>query len=119
MHSVYLEAVKQHIELLKNSIEPRFYDLINSRVTQIRPPTRISRVPRNINEFANFKASEFRNWLLCYFLVCFDGLINVSYLKHFALLAQAIYYLNQESITIDEINTAETLIIQCVVNGQR
>lgn len=114
MHSVYLGVAKQHIELLLKYVQPRFHKLINERLTAIKPPTRISRLPRPIGEIANFKASEFRNWLLYYFLVCFDGVLERKYLKHFALLSQAIYYLNQASITVDELNKAEILITQYI-----
>ncbi|CAG5096787.1 Protein of unknown function [Cotesia congregata] len=114
MHSVYLGVVRQHILLLLDLVDSKFFNHINGRTAAIKPPTRISRLPRPIGEIKNFKASEFRNWLLYYFLVCFDGLLESKYMKHFALLSQAIYYLNQASITLEELHNAEILLDQYV-----
>lgn len=114
MHNVFLGVTKQHMTLLIDLIEPKYHQLITDRVKKIKPPSRISRAPRSIKDIANFKASEFRNWLIYYSLTCFNALIDIKYLKHLALLSQAIYYLNQECITSDEIDKAELLLIQYV-----
>ncbi|XP_057335690.1 uncharacterized protein LOC130674389 [Microplitis mediator] len=116
LHAVFLGAVKQHTNLLLNTADSPFYighptdkKRINNRLLSIKPPSRRTRVPREIDTFNQWKGSELRNWL-DYVAPCLDGILQVKYINHFALLSQAIHYLNSDSVTMVDLETAGRLI---------
>ena len=82
MHNVYRGIMKHLTELiLKTKIKNRCIGnstnlrRINNRLLKIKPPSKISRKPRNINTRGSWKTSEWRNWLLYYCLPCLKNII--------------------------------------------
>lgn len=121
MHAVFLGVVKHHTKLLLTSTNTPWYigsaanlQLIAGRLGAIHPPNRISKTPRSITTWKQWKASEWRNWLLYYSLPCLHGILPLVYLKHLSLLVQAIYNLSQESITPQEMDQSEALLTKFV-----
>lgn len=125
LHSVLLGVTKQYTELILTSYGKNYYvgapnqlAVINERLLSFKPPTCITRSPRPIEERRNWKASEWRSWLVWYILICLRGLLPEKYLHHTALLVTAIQTLLQESISNDELVDAHTLLVKFVVQFQ-
>lgn len=55
---------------------------INERLLKITPPSSVSWFPRSLKERAQWKANEWRMWLLFYSVVCLRGILKAPYLKH-------------------------------------
>ncbi|XP_039304623.1 uncharacterized protein LOC120357652 [Solenopsis invicta] len=126
MHSVLLGVTRQYTEMILTSRGEEYYvgspnqlAIINQRLTSIRPPTCITRLPRTLEERKCWKASEWRSWLLWYMLICLRGLFPMKYLRHVALLITAIHILLQKSVTIENINRAHQLLIKFLVKLQK
>ncbi|XP_071570621.1 uncharacterized protein [Temnothorax nylanderi] len=126
MHSVLLGVIRQYTEMILTSRGEEYYvgspnqlAIINQRLTSIRPPTCITRLPRTLEERKCWKASEWRSWLLWYMLICLRGLLPMKYLRHVALLITAIHILLQKSVTIESIDHAHQLLIKFLVQLQK
>ena len=93
--------------------------LVHTRVSEIethllkmKPPNRITRVPRSFTQHLNYwKASEFRSWLLFYSLPALYDILPSIYYEHFALLSSAVFLLLQESISEKDLTTANKLLL--------
>ena len=83
---------------------------IDNILLSIRPPSTISRAPRSVTLRCYWKASEWRNWLLMYAVLCLNGVLQTSYFHHFVLLVCAIDILNGVSISISDLQYAENLL---------
>ena len=115
MHCVLLGVMKKMINLWTNATFKKeswyigqYIKLINSRILRIKPPNIITRLPHAIDDLANWKASQYRSFLLFYSLPCLVGVLKNNYLLHYLNLVNAIYILLQKSITVDELQTAES-----------
>lgn len=120
MHNVYLGVIKRITDLILNGAasntwyvgSPRNMALIDHRLLQCKPPTRISRLPRSVKYLKLWKASEWRNWLLYYCLPCLDGIVQNKYLENLALLSEASYILNSDSILVTDMEKAKGLLLE-------
>jgi len=83
---------------------------IDQRLVNIRPPACISRAPRSLKLRRYWKASEWRNWLCIYSVVCLRGILASSYFKHFLLLVCAVEILTAVSISADDLSVAESML---------
>lgn len=126
MHSALLGVTKQYTELLLSSTQKEYYVgapnqlvVINQRLLSFRPPTCITRLPRPVEERRNWKASEWRSWLIWYMLICLRGLLPLKYLQHLSLFVTAMQLLLQESISKDQITIADALLLRFVVQFQK
>ena len=118
MHLVFLGVVRLLTKLMFQptfSAEPfsvyKFVDLIDERLTSIKPSHLVSRVPRSISDSLKFwKAAELRNWFFYYSIPCLMDLLQPHYLYHYAALIEGIYLLSQDSISETDINRSEYLL---------
>lgn len=119
MHCVLLGVTRQFTEYwfdTSNSAEdyyigrPTVVEVIDRRILSIRPPHHFTRLPRTLKERFYWKAHEWRNWLLYYCIPCCCLSLPQRYLRHFALVSEAIFILLQNSLTLDQINRAEHLL---------
>ncbi|XP_077493537.1 uncharacterized protein LOC144104422 [Amblyomma americanum] len=94
---------------------PSAVSRINARLLTIKPPHGITRLPRAVSERAQWKASEWRHWILFYALRCLDGILHADYWRHLAKLSEALHILLRESITFSEIDKAESLLEHFVI----
>lgn len=69
--------------------DPTTLSILDKRLMSIRPPHIFTRLPRHVYDRADWKASEWRHWLLFYFLPCTLGLLPESYWKHMRKLSEA------------------------------
>lgn len=73
---------------------------VDRRLFNITPPNCISRAPRSISkDYAHWKGSEFQSFLFFYGIPCLWNILPDEYFPHFLLLAEAIWLLNQSSIS--------------------
>lgn len=71
-------------------------NIINARMKTIKTPSGIARKPQDIKRRAEWKGSEWRNWLFYYSIPCLTGLIPQKYINHLAMLSFATFLLSQE-----------------------
>ncbi|XP_066912244.1 uncharacterized protein [Clytia hemisphaerica] len=84
---------------------------IENRLVSLKPPNHISRVPRTIKgNLGYWKASEFRSFLLYYFVPVMLNLLPSIYFEHFYLLSHAVHLLLKSKINLDDINTARRFL---------
>lgn len=89
----------------------KFIDVIDSRITNIKPSHLITRTPRTIGEHLKFwKAAEVRSWFLFYSVPCIRDLLKPIYFYHYCALLEGFYLLCQSSISENDIGRSETLI---------
>ena len=88
--------------------------VVDERLMTIRPPGCISRAPRSIKLRCYWKASEWRNWLHTYSVMCIHGLLESLYFKHYLLLVCAIDILNGTSISMHDVNIAREMLLSFV-----
>lgn len=119
MHCVLLGVTKQLSKLWLEEYGSEFYigspdnqRVINGRLSKIKPPQYIHRLPRDLSERKYWKAAEWRAWLLFYALPCLKDILPSKYLCHFALLVQAVYLLLSDSISKDDVNAADLLLLE-------
>lgn len=118
MHTVLLGVVRKLMHLWFDSSHHReLFSLskhineVDVRLMEIKPPTFISRVPRSIKDHLSYwKASECRSWLFFYAIPVLHGILPEIYLNHFALLVEAIYVLNSESISSEQLSYCDRLL---------
>lgn len=92
--------------------------LLNSRLLRIKTTTYLSRRPRSLDHFKNFKSSEFRSLLLYFLPICLERLLPLKYIKHFRLLSSSIYILLKPTISNDELEEVEKTLERFVINYQ-
>lgn len=114
MHCVLLGVVNTFVEAWfdSSSFENEWYlgrhvKEFDFRLMNIKPPSEITRTPRSINDRKQYKASEWRTFLLYYSPVCLKSLLHQSYYQHWSLLISAIYGLLKDNCTAEEINNSE------------
>lgn len=111
MHCI-LGIVKKHMELILDPCRKKMWvnmtdDIgmdhliaaIDQRIVQIQSNTSVIRELRLLKDIALWKASEFRSWLLFYFIACLKGFLKDKYLVHLALLSKATNLLLQKTVT--------------------
>ncbi|XP_066915002.1 uncharacterized protein [Clytia hemisphaerica] len=82
-----------------------------NRLLSIKPPNHISRAPRTIkSNLGYWKASEFRSFLLYYFVPVMYSLLTPRQFEHFYLLVHAIHLLLKTRITVADIKTSERFL---------
>ncbi|KAH7980328.1 hypothetical protein HPB49_015042 [Dermacentor silvarum] len=106
MHCVLLGVTRQFTEYGR----PSTLNFLNRRLKGIQPPHHITRLPRSIQERHFWKAHEWRNWLLYYCLPCCQNTLPSPYMKHFAILSEAIFLLLQEQLSPPAIAQADNLL---------
>ena len=80
---------------------------IDKRLYRIKPPQEFRRTPRSVTAMKQWKASEFRAWLLFYSLPVLSDLLPADYIYHLALLVSAIHILLGDAIKTADIDIAQ------------
>ena len=119
MHCVLLGIVKKLIELWFDvSHKDQVWlvhgqiSMINERLSNIHPPNFISRRPRSLEHLSNWKAPEFRSFLLFYSAPVLFDILPSEYFSHYMLLVYAISVLLQNSISVVDIKRAGLMLKQ-------
>lgn len=117
MHCVLEGVVKQLTEVWFSDTGSACYigtmvETVNQRLLGICPPNLFSRLPRPVGERAQWKAKEWRYWLLYYSLPCLNNILPRQYFAHLTLLCEAIFLLLKKSVTTADLTTAEELLVR-------
>jgi hypothetical protein len=117
MHCVLLGVMKKLVHLWTDTankdedwyIGNRTGEL-NARLRNISPPNVITRIPRDLEQIANWKASEYRSFLLFYSIPCLFGILPKEHFDHFQLLVESMHILLSYSIARSDLAKASRLI---------
>ena len=118
MHCILQGITKLLISLwfgASNSDQPfslySYVDVIDERLTKVKPPSTISRMPRSISQhFKYWKASELRSWLLLYSVPVLLDVMSTLHLYHYSALVEAVYLLCTDSISIQDLEMSHKLL---------
>lgn len=85
--------------------------LIQNEVDKFVTPSGFGRLPRKVESgFANFKAAQWKNWILIYSIVCFKSVLSPTQYLMWLVFVQACSLLCSRAITQDGIILADRLI---------
>lgn len=118
MHLLFLGTVRLLLKLWFNvSSSTQIFslykevDIVDNRLSNIKPSHFITRTPRNISDNLKFwKAAELRSWFFYYSIPCLMDLMKPNYFYHFCSFVEAIVLLNSASISENDIVRSEKLL---------
>ena len=119
MHCIMLGVVKTLFNIWMSNTKTYLKSdkkLIEDNLLKIKVPSCFNRFPRAFNDWKQYKATEFQNFLLYYVFPCFKEILNSQYLEHFLLLQQAVSILLTKPITESMLLDANVLL-ECFVCG--
>lgn len=112
MHNLLLGSAKTFIKIWKEHTLPDFTK-IQEAVDQFVIPAGVGRIPRKVdNGFSNFKAEQWKNWIMIYSLVCFKPVLSNSQYSLWVLFVQACSLLCSYAISNESLCLADRLINQ-------
>jgi hypothetical protein len=121
MHCILLGIVRQFLDLwLNTKHHGKLWYVgtqtaeINSRLLAVKPPCNVKRMPRSVNFYSTWKASECRSWLLFYSLFVLDPVLPKRYLKHWLILVESVFYLLGNEINIEELNRTHKNLLKFI-----
>ncbi|XP_070522164.1 uncharacterized protein [Cardiocondyla obscurior] len=88
--------------------------VVDSRLTCIKPPKFVHRMPRTVLDLCHWKASELKMWFFYYSVPILEKIMNPIYFRHYLLLVNGISLLNSSCITVKNIEDAERLLHEFV-----
>lgn len=120
MHRVLLGVMKLLMSLWFGSTHNqkgyyigRKIALVDKRLSEINPPSIITRRPRKLSEhFKYYKASKYHSFLLYYSLPVLHDVLPQDYWNHYALLVIFIHTLLRQSVSNDQLLYCEQIIKQ-------
>lgn len=123
MHTVCLGCMRHLIFLWIESEFARKYVLdgvsavkvINGFLASMKLTKNITRAPKNIQDFKNWKASELRGMLLLFGVPAMQLVLKTKYFNNFRKISEAIFLLCQSSISETEFVAASKLIISFLI----
>lgn len=117
MHAVLLGVVRQFMRLWfspehggADYSSRGSTERASQRLTSIRPPHDVARLPRSVEDLDCWKASECRSWLIYYSVPVMCGILPDALFNHWCLLVSAMYILLGEEIDERGIRRAEGLL---------
>lgn len=118
MHLLFLGIVRMLMKLwfnVSHSLHSfslyRYIDIIDERLLNIKPSHFVTRMPRSIADSLKFwKAAEYRSWFFYYSVPCIADFMHPRFLYHYCALLEAIFLLNQSSISAEDIVKSERLL---------
>jgi len=111
MHTILLGIVKHIWELWAKTssihLTAAKIKNIDESLLKIKPPHDVRKLPHAISDQSNYKAKDWKSWLLYYSIpICLDY-IPKKYIHHYALLVKCVYILLKTDITNSELNKCE------------
>lgn len=83
---------------------------VDNRIKMLKLPKNITRNPRSITERKNWKANEWRTYLLYYSLGVLYKILPMKYLRHFGQFINCIWILIQSEISPNEVNALKPTV---------
>lgn len=93
-------------------------DVVNERLSSIKPPSFVQRMTRSLTELQTWKAKEYKLWFFYYSIPVLNGIMPNNYLLHHMKLVSAISLLSQESIFPEQVDRAGALLEEYVRDFQ-
>ncbi|KAK3916166.1 Halomucin [Frankliniella fusca] len=94
-------------------------DLVDERLSNIRPPFHYQRVPRSIKkEQGLFKGSDYKMMFFFFSIPVLYGILPAPYWEHHCKLVSAVSLLSQDSVSPEQIQTADSLLNMYVSDFQ-
>lgn len=81
-------------------------NILDSRLSKLKPPMFVRRKPRSILEVVDFKASECFDFMWFYLRYTLPGLLPTKIIKNYEKLAVSTYILCKENVSLCEVNIA-------------
>ena len=113
MHAVYIGVVKDLTTRMVSGpasfachIDPEKRKAINDLLPKIKPPHRVSRPLKSLDDMPNWKAHEWSMWLFYYSVPVLEGLLPHACFQHWGNLVYGISLLVGSRVTPDEIEVA-------------
>ena len=88
----------------------RVTEEIDKRLKQIKPPQEFRRSPRSVCSMKQWKAAEFRAWLLYYCLPVLSDLLPPKYIYHLSLLVSTMHILLGDMIPVGDVDKAQKML---------
>lgn len=118
MHSCFLGLMRSLVDFWFNTTYSEFpfsisncVDIVDSRLKKIKPPFSFQRLPCSLkNESAMMKASDYKMFFFFYSIPVLCDILPPLYWEHHCKIVSALTLLSQNSISEEQINTAEELI---------
>lgn len=119
MHGSLLGVTKRLIQIwtgnlkVTSSFKPLSkseQNILNQRITSLKPYTRITYKPRSLTEFATYRAIEYKYLLFFYLRYSLSGLLEKKYVDHFERFSAAVYMLCKGTVNENDIILAEKLL---------
>lgn len=117
MHAVFEGITKKLLSLWfdpaysnENFSLRQVEEVINNRISSIKPPKFIHRLPRDVSQFGHWKASELKHWFYFWSPVLLRGIMLPNLYNHYMKLVKAIALLDQDEILKEEVETAKLLL---------
>ncbi|CAG5897779.1 unnamed protein product [Menidia menidia] len=122
MHSVLLGVSRQLMSLWldpKNSSKAWYVgqhiDQMDSCLLRQKPPAETIQRPHSLKNWNNWKASQWRAFLLFYAVSVLPGVLHPPFLTHYFFLSFGIHILLQESVSQCDLKLAHHYLVQFVV----
>lgn len=118
MHGCFLGVAKLMVSLWFDTAyadQPfsmcHLLELVDARLNKISPPSSVQRMPKCIaKQLGYWKALEYKMFLIFYSVPVLNGLMERRYFHHLCKLVSALYLLNQDSISPNQIHEAHELL---------
>ena len=116
MHCVYHGTVRRTVLLWFDSSNHHLQtckaDDFDKELLVLKPPSSITRRPRSLNERLDWKASEWKNFLLYYSVFVLPATMPRNYRKHFFLLSFSLHILNTENVSTARLQLAQRAFLK-------
>ncbi len=120
MHSVFLGVIKDLFSYWFSSNQNEKYSLkhkineINQRISTIRPVQYIQQPPRSVEEYKNWRAHEFMNFMIFFSIPVFYKIMDDDYLDHLYLLIISLQHLLDKKIATDQLDNINSMLTKFV-----
>ncbi|KAJ8665848.1 hypothetical protein QAD02_007510 [Eretmocerus hayati] len=121
MHCVFINLTKKLLTLWfgsrfsdESSSMRTFLGDFNAFLKKLRPTDQTARLPRSLDDFMYWKASEWKNFLLVYSLPLLEKFMPKVYFDHHILLVHGISLLSMSSVTQDMMKKARACLSEYV-----
>lgn len=115
MHNIFLGLVKHTVKIWKDIglLQDKHYPIIQEKVDNMNPPSKIGRIPRKIGSgFAAFTADEWKHWIMIYSLYALLEILPEDHYCLWKLLVDCCLCLCQPIMTLQSADHAHKLIVQ-------
>lgn len=83
---------------------------IDIKLGNMKPPSEITRTPKSVKERQHWKATEWKNYLLYYSLLCLMNNMPLKYIKHWFLLVYSMQIFLQDKILPEQFKKAKAAL---------